>query len=261
MPSLDIQKAALTLIEAEEAGRAVEPLTSRWPEFTVQEAYAVQDAALELRLARGERVVGVKLGLTSPAKQQRMNVSEPLVAWLTDRMLAEGDAPVPVDGYIHPRVEPEIVFTLAAPLAGPDVTREQAAACVGEVGVGLELIDSRYQDYRFTLPDVVADNASSGRYVLGSATRPLDAAPDLRTVSCRLTLNGAEAARGVGADVLDDPLQALVFAAEVLGRRGLRIEAGWTVLTGGITDAVPVSSGDLVQAEFDGLGPVALRAG
>ncbi|MFI9076321.1 2-keto-4-pentenoate hydratase [Streptomyces sioyaensis] len=256
---LDVQKAALELIEAEREAAPLEPLTSRWPRLSPDEGYAIQDAALSLRLGRGERIVGVKLGLTSPAKQQRMRVNDPLVAWLTDRMVLEPGARVPVGSLIHPRVEPEIVLHMGTPLAGPGVTREQAAAAVAEVRAGLEVIDSRYPGYRFALSDVIADNASSSSYVLSPDASGMGEV-DLRAEACRLSLNGDEVAGGTGADVLGDPLEALVFAANLLGRRGLRIEEGWTVLTGGITDAVPLGSGDLVEAGFSTLGHVALRA-
>ncbi|MET9294657.1 fumarylacetoacetate hydrolase family protein [Streptomyces sp. NPDC003077] len=255
----DVQKIARELLQAEDEATEAGLLTDRWPDLGVETAYDIQAAALRLREERGERIVGVKLGLTSPAKQRRMNVDEPLVAWLTDRMTLAPGAKVPVDTLIHPRVEPEIVLEIGAALTGPGLTAEQALRGVRAVRAGLEVIDSRYRDYRFTLPDVVADNASSGYYALAeSASAPHGI--DLVAEPCRLEKNGRPVSEGVGADVLGDPLNALVFAADLLGRRGIRIEPGWIVLTGGITDAVPVAAGDTVTAHFGSLGTVTVHA-
>src|SRR6202008_3766169 len=118
-------------------------------------------------LARGEHLVGVKLGLTSRAKQQRMNISSPLTAWLTDAMVLPAGAPVPRNRLIPPRAEPEIVFVMGARLAGPGVTAATALAAVESVHGGIEVIDSRYRDFRFALPEVVADNAAAGCFVTG----------------------------------------------------------------------------------------------
>nr|WP_206324418.1 fumarylacetoacetate hydrolase family protein [Streptomyces sp. HNM0574] len=246
------------MLRAEDRGAETDLLTSRLPGLDVETAYDIQAETLALRKRRGERVVGVKLGLTSPAKQRRMNVDEPLVAWLTDRMTLGPGAKVPLEPLIHPRVEPEIVLEIGAPLAGPGVTAGQALECVSAVRAGLEVIDSRYRDYRFTLPDVIADNASSAHYALAGTSTP-PGGLDLVAEPCRMEKNGQPVSEGVGADVLGDPLRALVFAAELLGRRGIRIEPGWTVLTGGITDAVPVTAGDEVTAYFGTLGEVTVR--
>jgi 2-oxo-3-hexenedioate decarboxylase len=253
----EVVRAARLLLDAEASATALTPLTDEWPELDAETAYRVQDTALRLRLARGERLVGVKLGLTSRAKQQRMKVAEPLVAWLTDRMVRPAGATVPVGGLIQPRIEPEIAFEMAAPLDG---TADETAArrAIGRVRAGLEVIDSRFLDYRFTLPDVVADNGSSALYALGDTARPAD--DGLREESCRIDVDGVTAGKGVGADVLGDPVAALLFAARLLARRGLRVEAGWTVLTGGVTDAAPFPAGTTATAVFSTLGTVSLTA-
>ena len=159
--------AADLLIACEEDRVDREPLTDVWPELDLQTAYAIQDEVLARKVAPGEKVIGVKLGLTSRAKQQRMNVHAPLTGWLTDAMVMPAGVPVPQPELIHPRAEPELVFVLGAPLEGPGVTSATAMAAVDMVYGGLEIIDSRYRDFRFTLPDVVADNASSAKFVIG----------------------------------------------------------------------------------------------
>ena len=166
MAQWDEKSVAAELLACEAERRDREPFTDDWPELDVDTAYRIQDANLEKRLARGEAVVGVKLGLTSEAKQRRMGVYAPFVAWLTDDMVMNLGDPVPQDKLIHPRIEPEIVFVMKDRLEGPGVTRESAMAAVDTIAGGAEVIDSRYRNFRFRAGDVIADNASSGAYVV-----------------------------------------------------------------------------------------------
>ena len=253
MSEWTVDRAAGVLLEAEAAGTDRAPITGEWPGLDVATAYAVQDETLRRRLARGERL----LGLTSRAKQQRMNISSPLTAWLTDAMVLPAGAPVPRDRLIHPRAEPEIVFVMGSRLAGPGVTAASALAAVNRVYGGVEVIDSRYRDFRFTLPDVVADNASAGCFVTGPVAAP-PASLDLSLEACLLELNGQVVDSATGAAVQGHPAEALALAANDLGRRGLAIEPGWIVLTGGMTDAVPVPAGAVLAAHFTHLGSVYL---
>ncbi len=258
--SWDVDRAATELLGREDERRDGPPITDEWTDLDLETAYAVQDETLRRRLARGETLVGVKLGLTSEAKQARMGIDEPLVAWLTSSMVLDEGDPVPQASLIHPRVEPEIVFVMAEPLKGPGVTREQALAAVGQVLAGAEVIDSRYTDFRFTLPDVVADNASSGAYATGSVVLRPDAL-DLAAETVTVEVDGEMVHTGTGADVQGHPGEALAFAANVLGRRGLGIEAGQVVLTGGITDAVFAPPGCTVTLRFGSLGTIVLHGG
>jgi 2-oxo-3-hexenedioate decarboxylase len=257
MTGWTVDRAASVLLEAEATGTDRPPITSEWPGLDLATAYQVQDETLRRRLARGEHLIGVKLGLTSRAKQQRMGITSPLTAWLTDAMALPGGAPVPRERLIHPRAEPEIAFLMGARLAGPGVTGATALAAVTSVYGGLEVIDSRYRDFRFTLPDVVADNASSGCFVTGPVAMP-PASLDLSLEACLLELNGQVADSATGAAVQGHPAEALALAANDLGRRGLAVEPGWIVLTGGMTDAVPVPPGAVLAAHFTHLGSVYL---
>jgi 2-oxo-3-hexenedioate decarboxylase len=257
MTGWTVDRAAAVLLEAEDNRTDLSPITGEWPALDLATAYRVQDETLRRRLARGERLVGVKLGLTSRAKQQRMNISSPLVAWLTDAMVLPAGAAVPRDRLIHPRAEPEIVFVMGARLAGPGITAASAMPAVESVCCGLEIIDSRYRDFRFTLPDVVADNASSGYFVTGPVSVP-PASLDLGLEACLLELNGQVVDSATGAAVQGHPAEALALAANDLGRRGLAIEPGWIVLTGGMTDAIAVPAGACLAAHFTHLGSVFL---
>lgn len=260
MTARTVDEAATLLLAAEDECADLPALTDAWPELDLDTAYEIQDETLRRRLARGETLVGVKLGLTSRAKQERMGVDSPLVAWLTDAMVLPAGAGVPQYRLIHPRAEPEIAFHMGRALAGPGVTAAGALAAVGSVHAAVEIIDSRYRDFRFKLPDVVADNASSGAYTTGPVALPA-AALDLSLEACLLSLNGAVVDSATGAAVQGHPAEALALAANALGRRGLAIEAGWIVLTGGMTDAVPMPAGAALTAAFSNLGTIHLYGG
>jgi 2-oxo-3-hexenedioate decarboxylase len=256
----NVDRVASVLLEAE-AGRADRgPITDEWPALDLSTAYQVQDRIIDRKVAAGETVVGVKLGLTSRAKQQRMNIDSPLTAWLTDRMAIPAGVPLNLGTLIHPRVEPEIVFVLGERLSGPGMTAARAMEAVSHVYAGLEVIDSRYADFKFTLPDVVADNASSARFVIGgTGCRPENLALDLE--ACVLEVNGEVVDTATGAAVQGHPAEALALAVNTLAKRGIALEPGWIVLTGGITDAVFARSGSVITAHFTNLGSVSVACG
>jgi 2-oxo-3-hexenedioate decarboxylase len=256
----DVGQAATVLLAAEQQRTDRGPITDEWPGLDLATAYAVQDEVIGRKVGAGERVIGVKLGLTSRAKQQRMGIDSPLTGWLTDGMVLEAGVPVPQDRLIHPRAEPEIVFVLGDRLAGPGVTAATAMSAVDRVYCGLEIIDSRYTDFKFTLPDVVADNASSARFVLGPVGLPPERL-DLSLEACLLEVDGAIVDSATGAAVQGHPAEALALAANALGRRGLALEAGWLALTGGMTDAVFIPPGTTVSAHFTSLGSVVVSGG
>ncbi len=256
--AMNVAEAAGILLGAESSAAEIAPLTDRWPELDLATAYEVQAETLRQRLSRGEHVVGLKLGLTSVAKQRTMGIDRPIFAWLTDAMVLPAGEDIGA-GLIHPRAEPEIVFVLVHRLAGPGVTAAKALAAVGSVCAGIEVIDSRFASFRFQLPDVVADNASAARLTLG----PVSVAPgdlDLSLEACLFSVNGEVIDSATGAAVQGHPAEALALAANTLAERGIALEEGWIVLTGGMTDAAPIPSGTSVLAEFTHLGTIALRA-
>ncbi|HHV21001.1 MAG TPA: 4-oxalocrotonate decarboxylase [Propionibacterium sp.] len=254
------ESVAAELLACEAERRDREPFTDEWPELDVDTGYRIQDANLAKRLERGEKLVGVKLGLTSEAKQRRMNVHAPFVAWLTDDMVMAVGDPVPQAKLIHPRIEPEIVFVMKDRLEGPGVTRETAMAAVESVAGGAEVIDSRYRNFRFRAGDVIADNASSGAYVVIEKTVAPDDI-DLLTEKVEVYVDGTLEQTGTGKDVQGHPGEALALAANDLARRGLAIEPGWVVLTGGVTDAVFAPPGSRVEVRFGSLGEVTIDGG
>jgi len=230
---------------------AIPQLTDTYP-MDLTEAYEVQR---EQRADFGD-LIGWKLGVTSRAKQQQVGIDAPIYGFLaTDHVLDLGE-PLITDEHINPRCEPEIVFVMGRDLAGAHVTATEVLAATAGVAVGIEVLDSRYTDYRFTMPDVVADNASAGRYVVGTPVPP--AGIDLRLVGVVLEHNGQVVATASGAASLGHPAAAVAWLVRSLAASGEGLRAGDVILSGGLTAAVPVSAGDVVVATVDRIGSVEL---
>ncbi len=197
-------RVADVLLRAEEAATAQTSIAADWDGLDLATAYTAQDIALRMRLARGERLTGVKLGVTSKAKQRQVGVDAPSTAWLTDAMILPIGAPVPRARLIQARAEPEIAFVMGRRLAGPGVSAATALAAVDHVLGAVEIIDSRFSGYRFSMMDAVADNNSSGRYVTGPiARRPEDL--DLALEACLLEVDGEVVDSATGAAVHGHP--------------------------------------------------------
>jgi 2-keto-4-pentenoate hydratase len=245
------------LLEAYSSRKPVEPLTGRY-DLATEDAYEIQLLQVQRWVAAGARVKGHKVGLTSAAMQRQMGVNQPDYGHLLDRMFWPEAEPIPLSGFLQPRVEPETAFVLAKPLRGPGVTVADAIAAVGFVLPALELIDSRIRDWKIALADTIADNASSGGVVLGSSPVTLSAV-DLRLAECNLYKNGELADTGVSGAVLGSPVKALAWLANTVGARGVELEAGQVILPGSVTASVPVGPGDTVTATFAGLGRVTAR--
>lgn len=255
MDAASLDKAAAVLLDAYATGTPVPPLTTTFPEISVTDAYAIQLAQVERWKADGAVVTGHKVGLTSAAMRQQLGVDQPDYGHLMDTMFHLEAAPIGIGRFLQPRVEPEIAFVLGRPLSGPRVTAAQAVAAVDFVLPALEIIDSRIADWKITLADTIADNASSGGVVLGTRPTRLDAV-DLALAGCLLHRNGNLVQTGAAGAVLGSPLNALIWLANTLGERGVTLEAGHVVLPGSVTAAIPVAAGDTVTATFAGLGTV-----
>ena len=245
------------LVAAARDRRAVEPLTSTSPSLDVATAYQIQDAVIAARVGGGATVVGAKLGLTSVAKQRQMSVDSPVYGWLTDDMAIDTGATLDCARYIQPRLEPEIAFLLAHDLAGPHVTATQVLAATAAVFPAIDVLDSRFAGYKFSLTDVVADNASSAGFTLaGNAVDPRGI--DLRLVGCVLEKNGVLVDTAAGAAVLGHPAASVAWLVRALAARCRGLSAGQVVMAGALTEAVSVAPGDFVVARFDRLGTVEL---
>lgn len=215
-------------------------------------AYAVQRV---LREAAGP-LAGWKLGVTSRAKQVQVGVSSPIFGFLAGANALDLGEPLDTAALIQPRCEPEIVFVLGRDLSGPHVTATDVLAATSGVAVGIEVLDSRYRDYAFTMADVTADNTSAGRFVVGTPVPP--AGIDLRLVGVVLEKNGEVVATASGAASLGHPAAAVAWMVRTMAADGEGLSAGEVVLSGGLTAAVPVTAGDVVVASIDRLGTVEL---
>lgn len=250
--------AAALLLEAYRTGKPVAPLTDTYEGMDLEDAYAIQVLQIEDLRAAGRTVRGHKVGLTSAAMQRLLGVEEPDFGHLLDDFFYLEHAPIPLERFVQPRIEPEVAFVLRRPLAGPGVTVHEAIAAVDFVLPALEIVDSRIEDWRIGLFDTIADNASSGAVVLGSTPTPL-AEVDLRLAGGVMTRNGEVVGTGAGGAVLGSPITSLVWLANTLGARGVVLEEGHVVLPGSICAMSPVAAGDTVTATFAGLGSVTAR--
>jgi 2-oxo-3-hexenedioate decarboxylase len=212
-------------------------------------AYRIQHELIDRRLSRGERLVGCKLGFTSKAKMAQMGVAEIIVGRLTDAMRLPGGADVDLGRFIHPRIEPEIAFRLGRAVAGNDI-----AECVDAVAPALEIIDSRYRDFRFSLPDVIADNTSAAAFVVGE-WQPVR---DVADLPVRMLVDGIEVEAGSTAAILGHPMYALEQLVELAAKYGIELRANDVVLAGAATAAVPFGE-QRVVADVRGLGTASVR--
>ncbi len=252
---LDPQDIADQLIVAEREHKAVGQFSDNDPDFDLDTAYRAQRAFVQSKLDAGERFVGYKLGLTSRNKQQAMGVDVPLYGRVTSGMLATFGDPVRLDRFIHPRVESEIAFLLARDVEAP-ATVTSVLAATDVVFGAVDVLDSRYEGFRFTLEDVVADNASAGAFYLGPVARRPEALVDLRLLGCVVRVDGEVAMTAAGAAVMGHPAASVAWLANQLAAEGERLQAGQLVFSGGVTAPVPVAAGGSVTFEFDGLGVI-----
>lgn len=251
-----IERLAEMLDAAALNARPIAMLTTTYPELTIDDAYLIQRASMARRFARGEVLSGLKMGLTSLAKMEQMGVHNPIYGHLTDEMARNSGDAIIISEHCHPRVEPEIAFLLESDLSGK-VSLADARAAVGGICGALEVIDSRYEDFKFSLIDVVADNASSTRYVLGDVieTRSLD----VSNLGMVMSVNGEVREIGSSAAILEHPLRSLVALVHMLDAVGEGLKAGQVVLAGGATKAIALEPGTHVSLEVQHLGTVDLH--
>lgn len=234
----------------------IRPPTECAPGLNLADAYAIQQLNLRRRIGAGALLVGRKIGLTSKPMQALLGVSEPDFGFILDDMVIAGES-VDISRFCSPRVEPEIAFLLGDSLRGPGVTAADVYAATQSVAVALEIVDSRIADWRLTLVDTVADNASSGAVAIGEWV-PFTGDVRLPQLAASLVLNGAEIDRGTGDAVMGDPAAAVAWLANTLAEYGTELVAGQFVMSGSFTTAAFVTRGDVAAATIDTLGTVSL---
>ena len=252
-----LEKLAARVDDAAHERRAIRKLSDEHPELDFERAYTIQRLSIARRVQRGESVVGMKMGLTSQAKMEQVGVHEPIYGHLTDEMMRSSGDVLLMGQLIHPRIEPEVAFLLGRDLEGP-VTPAQAMLAVEGVCAALEVIDSRFENFEFTLPDVVADNASSSRFLLGATVRRPDQI-ELGNLGVIMSVDGVDRQLGSTAAIYGHPARSLATLVNMLARRDEFLRAGSVVLAGAATAAEFIEAGQHVLLRVDGLGEVRAR--
>ncbi len=248
-----IQEIANTLDHAAQHASSVEQI-SKTTQLDLKAAYEVQALSLKNRHQRGEKLSGFKLGFTSRAKMEQMGVHDLIWGRLTDKMHIENGGTLIRKNYIHPRVEPEIAFKIGKRI-DKALSLDEVAGYIDSVAGALEIIDSRYENFKFSLEDVIADNCSSTAYIIGewhAADTPVN------NVNLQMNINGEESQTGNSNAILGNPLESLVEISRILAEYGEAIEPGAVILAGAATSAVYINAGDKIEGTFDGLGKVNL---
>ena len=229
------------------------PQLSATESVSVEEAYEIQRLSIDRRIARGDSIVGLKLGFTSKSKMIQMGVDDVIWGRLTDLMAIQPDGSINLSDYVHPRVEPEVAFRISKPLRGV-VTFDQAISAVDGIAAAIELIDSRYENFKFNLADVVADNCSSSGYVIGDWQEPVG---DFTDLAIQLEFDNEVVQSGSSETIFGNPVESLINAARLADSAGFGLEPGWVLLAGSATAAEALRPGTTARTLVEGLGSVA----
>jgi 2-oxopent-4-enoate/cis-2-oxohex-4-enoate hydratase len=246
------------LYQALSGRTVVEPLTSRYPDITIENAYHIQQRMIERRVQAGERIIGKKIGVTSRAVMNMLGVYQPDFGYMLDGMIYNEGESIDIGTLIQPKAEGEIAFILKKDLMGPGISNADVLAATECVMPCFEIVDSRIRDWKIKVQDTVADNASCGVFVLG------DQAVDPRKIDlslCGMVLekNGEIVATGAGAAALGSPLNAVTWLANTMGRLGIPLKAGEVILSGALAAMFPAAAGDNFRVTIGGLGSCSVR--
>jgi 2-oxo-hept-3-ene-1,7-dioate hydratase len=257
----DHAQAAQDLLGAEVSGEQIGLLTKRHPEMGMDDAYGVQNAIYRAKLAQGRKVVGWKIGLTSKAMQYALNIDIPDSGILFDDMVFDHGASVPNGKFIQPRIEAEIAFVMRSAIGGADVTRDDVLAATDYVAPSIEILDTRIvrvddeTGKTRSVFDTISDNAANAGVVLGAERHAADAF-DLRWVGAITLRNGAVEETGLGAGVLNDPVESVVWLARRMAQYGQSIEPGQIILSGSFIRPIECPSGTQIHVDFGMFGSV-----
>ncbi|MDQ0201431.1 2-keto-4-pentenoate hydratase [Neobacillus ginsengisoli] len=252
-----VESIAKELIDAESHQYSVAPLTERYSELSVSDAYQIQLEVIDNKIREGHEVIGKKVGLTSAAMQQMLGVDEPDYGHLLDYMKVADGEKVKISDFISPKVEAEIGFILERDLVGPNVNYLDVLMATKYVVPTIEIIDSRITDWKIKLVDTVADNGSSARVVIGNKLSTIEGF-DLRSQGMLFYKNDELVGTGAGAAALGHPAQAVAWLANKLHEFGIHLKAGELILPGALSCAISVNEGDTISAHFGHLGTVSV---
>ena len=260
---MQIKESARLHHEAEKTRKPMRAFSMKYPGMTIEDGYAVQDAWVRLKLAEGRKVIGRKVGLTSRAMQQAMNINEPDFGTLLDDMLFENGATICASDFIDPRIEVEITFVLKEDLFGENLNVEDVLAATDYVVPSLELIAARSHrvdpetGYTRKVYDTISDNAANAGIIVGE-TRLKPNEIDLRWAGAILYRNGIVEETGLGAGILDHPARGLIWLAKRFAPHGIKLDAGQYIMSGSFTRPIIARAGDHFKADFGTLGTVEL---
>lgn len=258
MNQKSIEAAALALRQSRTSRETIAPISAVYGIAGLEAAYAVAEFNTQARLAEGRRIVGLKVGLTSKAVQQQLGVDQPDFGVLFDDMEFLNGQDVPASTLMQPKVEAEVAFVVDRDLQGPAPSWGEFLGSLGYALPALEIVDSAIKDWKISLVDTVADNASCGLYVLGD--QPVAVGDvSLGEIGMQMRQNGQTVSVGAGAACLGHPLRAAFWLARTMAARGQGLRAGQVILSGALGPMVPVAVGDLIHADLGALGSVACR--
>lgn len=252
---MNIQLYADYLLEAEKTKRPIEPLSATNRHLTVDEAYAIQLEQIRRKVDQGATVVGKKIGLTSAVMQEMFQVNEPDYGHLLNTMIAVDGETISLNSLIQPKLEFEIAFVLKSDLKGTNITEKDVIQATDYIVPALEVIDSRIADWKITFEDTVADNGSSAMAIIGGQPTKLENV-DLEHLGMVVSQNGEFLDCATGGAVMGNPIRAVAWLANALGKYDIGLHAGEIILSGALSAAVPIQPGDTFTAEFAHIGSV-----
>jgi len=255
---MNYKKIAEELLRAEKECFQIPQISSNNPDMKIEDAYKIQLETVEMKKASGEKIIGLKVGLTSKGVQKMLGVNEPDYGHLTDKMLLLEGQPCKIDELIQPKVEGELAFCLKKTLKGPGVTIADVYNATSYVVPAIEIVDSRINNWKIKLEDTIADNGSSAKFVLGSKMTLIEDI-DMRLIGMTLEKNGELISSGTGAEVLGNPAAAVAWLANKLSEFGIELKAGSIVMSGSFTAMSVAEVGDVFTISFSGMGSINLK--
>ncbi len=259
MNKMQISQCGDELFEAMMTQQTLAPFTQRFEDISIEDAYNISQRMIDRRLAAGEKIIGKKIGATSKAVQQMLNISQPDFGFLTDSMAYSDGQEMPISKLlIQPKAEGEIAFILKKDLTGPGVTNADVLAATEYVVPCFEVVDSRIENWNIKIEDTVADNASCGLFVLGDTPISPDSV-DFENCEMTVEKNGVVISTGIGSAALGSPVNCVTWLANTLGEFGIGLKAGDVILSGSLVPLEPIQAGDDMRVSISGIGSTSVR--
>ncbi len=255
---MDLQKYADLIINSEKTGTPIEPISTEIGTSDINLAYDIQKIVTQQKVNQGARIVGKKIGLTSPKVQQQFGINQPDFGVLFNHMELLTGSTVSISNFFNVRAEAELAFILNQDLDLDDITILDVIESIDFVLPSIELVDSRIRDWKIKITDTIADNASASHYILGHTPKTLDEI-DVINCSMKLLKNGSLVSEGSGEDCLGSPLNAVYWLAKKSIEMGDCLKEGDIILSGALGPMIPIEEGDRIKATFEGLGSVSLN--